>query len=152
MPEVSDLSCCKRAFVRIELELCVPETLEDLAEAGEVLLPGGAKDDNIVYIKEAGLPVETGEDAIHESGEGGWSVAEAKGYLVKLKELTTAGAEGRLLLVSFLNRDLPISALEAKSGEPAGSMECIEEVIDARNGMCFLYGSLVELPEVYTEP
>ena len=48
MPEVTDLSCCKGAFVRTELEFRVPETLEDLAEVGEVLFPGGGKDDNIV--------------------------------------------------------------------------------------------------------
>ena len=96
--------------------------------------------------------MDTGEDAIHESGEGGRSVAEAKGYLDKLKELATAGAEGCLLLVSFLNRNLPISALEVKSGEPAGSVECVKEVIDVRNGMLVLYGCHIELPEVYTEP
>ena len=59
--------------------------LEDLAETGEVLLPGGSEDDDVVQIKEAGLPVETGEDAVHESGEGGGSIAEAKGYLIKFK-------------------------------------------------------------------
>ena len=48
MPEVTDLSCCKGAFVRSKLEFCVLETLEDLAEAGEVLLPGGGEDNNIV--------------------------------------------------------------------------------------------------------
>ena len=96
--------------------------------------------------------METGEDAIHESGEGGRSIAEAKGYLVKLKELATAGAGGRLLLVSFLDRDLPISALEVKSGKPVGSVECVEEVIDARNGMHVLYSCHFELPEVYREP
>ena len=123
MPEVTDLSCCKGAFVCTKLEFCVPETLEDLAETGEVLLPGSGEDDNIVWIKEAGLPVDTGKNAIHESREGGGLVAEAKGYLVKLEELTTAGAEGRLLFVSFLNRNLPLPALEVKSGEPAGSVE-----------------------------
>ena len=99
MPEVTDLSCCKGAFVRTKLEFRVPETLEDLAEAGEVL-----------------LPVETGEDVIHESREGGRPIAEAKGYLVELEELTTAGAEGRLLFISFLNRNLPIPTLERTSG------------------------------------
>ena len=59
--------------------------LEDLAEEGEVLLPGGGEDDDIVQIKETSLLVETGEDAIHESGEGGGSVAEAKGYLIEFK-------------------------------------------------------------------
>ena len=85
MPEVADLSCRECTFISTELQLCVPETLEDLVEAGEVLLPGGGEDDDIVKIKEAGLPVETGEDAIHVSGEGGGSVAEAKGYLIVFK-------------------------------------------------------------------
>ena len=85
MLKVADLSCREGTLISTELEFCVSETLEDLAEAGEVLLPGGGEDDDVVQIKEAGLPVETGEDAVHESGEGGWSVAEAKGNLIKLK-------------------------------------------------------------------
>ena len=31
-------------------------------------------------------------------------------------------------------------------------MECVEEVVDARNGMCIFHGRRVELPEVHTEP
>ena len=50
-----------------------------------MLFPGGGEDDDVVQIKEAGLPVETGEDVIHESGEGGGSIAEAKGYLIEFK-------------------------------------------------------------------
>ena len=50
-----------------------------------MLLPGSGEDDDVIQVKEAGLPVETGEDAVHESGEGGRSVAEAKGNLIKLK-------------------------------------------------------------------
>ena len=56
----------------------------------------------------------------YESGEGSRSVAEAKGNLVKFEQLTAAGAEGRLLLVPFLDRDLPVSTLEIEGGEPAG--------------------------------
>ena len=85
MPEVADFSCLKGTFIRTELELCVPETLDDLAEVGKVLLPGGGEDDDVVQIKEEGLPVETGEEVVHESGEGGGSVAEARGYLIKFK-------------------------------------------------------------------
>ena len=66
--------------------------------------------------------METGQDAVHESGEGSRSVAESKGNLVKFEQLATAGAEGCLLLVPFLDRDLPLSTLEIKSGEPAGPM------------------------------
>ena len=66
--------------------------------------------------------METGEDAIHihEEGEGGGSVAEAEWDLVELKELAAAGTEGRFLLVPLLDRDLPVSALEVKSGKPTG--------------------------------
>ena len=85
MPEVADLSCREGALISTELEFCVSETLEDLAEVGEVLLPGGREDDDVVQVKEAGLPVETGEDAVHESGEGGRGIAEAKGNLIKFK-------------------------------------------------------------------
>ena len=69
MPEVADLSGCEGTLVSTELEFRVSETLEDLAEAVEVLLPGSGEDDDVVQVKEAGLPVETGEDAVHESGE-----------------------------------------------------------------------------------
>ena len=51
------------------------ETLEDLAEAVEVLLLGSGEDDDVVQVEEACFPVETGEDAVHESGEGDGSVA-----------------------------------------------------------------------------
>ena len=85
MPEVADLPSCEGTLIGTEVEFCVPETLEDLAEAVEVLLPGSGKDDDVVQVKEAGLPVETGEDTVHESGEGGGSVAEAKVNLIKLK-------------------------------------------------------------------
>ena len=122
MPKVADLPGCEGTFVGTELKFRVSETLEDLVEAVEVLLPGSGEDDDVIQVEEAGFPVETGEDAVHETGEGGGSVTEAKGNLVKLKQLAAAGAESRLLLVPFLDRDLPISASEIKSGKPAGPM------------------------------
>ena len=66
--------------------------------------------------------MEAGQGAVHEAGEGSRSVAEAKENLVEFKQLAAAGAEGRLLLISFLDRDLPVSTLEIESGEPAGPM------------------------------
>ena len=117
-----------------------------------MFLPRSAEDDDVVQIKEARFPVETGEDAIHEVGEGGWNVAEAKRDLVELKELTAAGAERRFLLVPLLDEDLPVSTLEVKSGKPVGPVEGVEEVVDVRNGMCVFYRRCVELPEVHAEP
>ena len=152
MAEVADLPGCEGTFVGAELELRVSETLEDLAEGVKVLLPGSGEDNDVVQVEEAGFPVETGQDAVHESGEGSRIVAEDKGNLVKLEQLAAAGAEGCLLLVPFLDRDLPVSALEIKSGEPTGPMKCVEEVVDARNGMRILHHRRIELPEVHTEP
>ena len=87
------------------------KTLEDLSEAVEVLIPGGGEDDDVIQVEEAGFPVEAGQDTVHEPGERSESIAEAKGNLVKFKQLAAAGAEGRLLFIPFLDRDLPVSTL-----------------------------------------
>ena len=73
-----------------------------------MLFPCGGEHNDIIEIEEARFPVKTGEDAIHEAGEGGGSVAEAKGDLVKLKELANACAKSWLFLVPLLDRDLPV--------------------------------------------
>ena len=83
MAKVADLLGCEGTLVGDELELCVSKTLEDLAEAVEVLFPGSSEDDDVVQVEEAGLPVEAGQDAVHEPGERSRRVAEAKGNLVE---------------------------------------------------------------------
>ena len=83
MTKVADFLGRKGAFFGTELELCVAETLEDLSKAGEVLLPDGGEDDDVVQVEEAGFPVEASQDAIHESGERSGSVAEAKRDMVE---------------------------------------------------------------------
>ena len=79
MAEVADLPGCEGTFVGTKFEFCVSETLEDLAEAVEVLLPGSGEDDDVVQVKEACFPVETSEDSVHESGEGGGALQRPKG-------------------------------------------------------------------------
>ena len=83
MTEVADFLGGKGAFFGTEFELRVAETPEDLSKAGEMLLPGGGEDDDVVQVVEAGFPVEAGQDTIHESGERSRSIAEAKRDLVK---------------------------------------------------------------------
>ena len=122
MTQVADFLGGKGAFFGAQFQLGVSELLEDLTEAVEVLFPGGRKHDDIVEIEEARFPVETGEDAIHEAGEGGGSVAEAERDLVELEELATASTESCLFLVPLLDRDLPVSTLEIKGGKPASPM------------------------------
>ena len=77
----------------------MPKSLEDLAEPSEVFLPCGGKDNDVVEIKYARLPMEAGQDSIHEAGKGGRCIAETKGDLVELKQLPTAGSKRGLLLV-----------------------------------------------------
>lgn len=60
-------------------------------------------------------------------GEHHKSVAEAEG-----QELSAAGGEGRLCSVVGVHRDLSISRLEIKSGEPLSTKEGVEGVIFLR--------------------
>ena len=55
--------------------------------------------------------MEAREDAIHEAGEGGRSVAETKWGLVKLVQLPTAIMKCCLLLIPLHDRDLPVPTL-----------------------------------------
>ena len=85
MTQVTDLFGRKCAFCGPQFEFGVPQPLKDLAEPSEMLFPSGRKDNNVIEVKEARLPMEAGQDSIHEVGKGGRSVAETKGNLVELK-------------------------------------------------------------------
>ena len=78
VPQITDLLDGEGALFCPQLKVSVPQSLEDLTEPREMLLPCGGEDNNVVKIKEARFPVETREDAIHEVGEGSRSVAETK--------------------------------------------------------------------------
>ena len=95
------------------------QPLEDLPKTGEVFFPCGGEHDDVIEIEETCFPVETREDAIHEVGEGGGGVTEAKRDLVELVQLPTAGTKRRLFLIPLHDRDLPVSTLQVQSGEPA---------------------------------
>ena len=84
-----------------------------------MFFPCGGEHNDIVEIEEARYPVKTMEDAINEEGEGGGGISEAKGDLIKFKELATAGTKIHLFLVQLLDRDLPVSTLEIRNGKPA---------------------------------
>ena len=57
----------------------MPQPLEDLPKTGEVFLPRGEEDDNVIEIEEARFPVETRKDAIHEAVEGGGALQRPNG-------------------------------------------------------------------------
>ena len=122
MIQIANFLGSESALLGAQFQLGMSESLEDLTEAVEVLFPCGGEHNDIIEIEEARFPVETNKDAIHEAGEGGGSIAEAKRNLVELEELATASTKSRLLLVPLLDRDLPVSTLEIKSGKPAGPM------------------------------
>ena len=82
----------------------MPESLQDLAESSEMLLPSGEEDDNIVKIKQARLPVE--------AREGGVSVAKTEWDLIKFVHLSTAGTKGGLCSAALHDWHLTIATLE----------------------------------------
>ena len=116
-----------------------------------MLFPGGGEYDDIVEVEEAGLPVEPRQDSTHEAGEGGRSIAEAKTYLIKFEQLVTTCTEGSLLFILLLYGDVPIPTFKVEGGEPASTMQSVEEVVDVGNGMAVLNCGCIELPKVDTE-
>ena len=69
--------------------------------------------------------MEAGQDAIHEAGEGGRCVAQTKGDLVKLEQLSTARAKRGLSLVLPRDGHLPVPTLKVQGGEPFSPMESV---------------------------
>ena len=95
--------------------------------------------------------MEADQDSIHEAGKGGRCVAQAKGDLVELKQLSAAGSKRGLSFVLFRDRHLPVSTFNAQSREPFSPMESIQEVIIPGQGVSILDGSCIELTEVHTK-
>ena len=114
MTQVADLFCSNCTFVGPQLKVGVPESLKDLAQSSEILLPSGGDDDNIVEIKQERFSVEAGKDAVHEAGEGGGSVTKTKGDLVEFIQLAAASPKSGLHLVLLGDGHLPIPALGVK--------------------------------------
>ena len=119
MPQITDLLGGKSAFFGAKFKFGMSQLLKDLVKTGQVFLPRGGEHDDVIKVEETSFPMKAGEEAVHEAGEGGEGVAEAKRNLIELKELATASTERRLLLIPLHDRDLPVSTLEIKSGKPA---------------------------------
>ena len=90
-----------------------------------MFFPSRREDDNIVEVEKARLPMEAGQNSIHEAGEGGWSVTETKRNLVELKQLPAAGSKRSFLFVLLRYRHLPIATLQVQSGKPLSPMESV---------------------------
>ena len=107
----------------------MPEPLKDLAKPSEMFFPGGRKYDDIVKVEQARFPVEAGEDAIHEAGEGGRGVAKTEWNLVEFVQLATAGTKRGLCFITLRDVHLPLPAFEVEGREPLSPMESVEEVV-----------------------
>ena len=83
-----------------------------MTKTGQVFLPCGGEHDDVIEIEETRFPVETRKDAVHEAGEGGGGVAEAKRDLIEFVWLSAAGTKRHFLLIPLHDRDLPVSTLQ----------------------------------------
>ena len=68
--------------------------------------------------------------------------------MIKLEQLAAARTEGSLLFILLLYRDLPIPAFKVEGGEPASTMQSVEEIVDAGNGVGVLNYGCIKLPKV----
>ena len=141
--QVADLLGSKGALVGPQLEFGVPEPLKDLAKSSEMLFPSGREDDYIIKVEQARLPVEAGEDAIHEAREGGRCVAKTEGDLIKFVHLATAGTKCGLCFITLCDGHLPVPALEVEGRKPLSPMESVEEVVYPGQWVSVFDGSCV---------
>ena len=148
MAQVADLLRRKGAFFSLQLEIGVSEPLKDLTKSSEMFLPSGGEDDYIVEVEQARLPVEAGEDAIHEAREGGRSVAKTEGDLVKFVQLSAAGTKGGLCFITLRDGHLPIPALKVEGRKPSSPMESIEEVVYPGQWVSVFDGSCIKLSKI----
>ena len=128
----------------------MPEPLKDLTKSSEMFLPSGGEDDYIVEVEQARLPVEAGEDAIHEAREGGRSVAKTEGDLVKFVQLSAAGMKGSLCFITLCDGHLPIPALKVEGQKPSSPMESVKEVVYPGQWVSVFDGSRVKLSKIDT--
>ena len=143
MAQIADLLCSKCTFLSTQLKIGVPESLKDLAKSSEMLLPSGGEDDYIVEVEQAHLPVEAGEDAIHEAREGGRSVAKTEWDLIKFVQLPAAGMKGGLCFITLCDGHLPIPTFEVEGRKPSSPMESVEEVVYPGQWVSVFDGSCV---------
>ena len=129
MTQVADLLGSKGTLVGPQLKVGVPEPLKDLAKSSEMFFPGRGKDNVVIQVEQARLPVEASEDAIHEAREGGKCFAKTERDLVEFVQLSAAGTKCGLCLINFSDGHLPVPTLEVEGGEPSSNMESVEEVV-----------------------
>ena len=79
----------------------------------------------------------------HETRKGNLGVAEVERYLIKLVQLAAAGPKCRFWLVLFADRHLQVPTHEIKSGESAGTVEDIEQVVNPWQRVRILDGSSI---------
>ena len=91
-----------------------------------MFFPGTQEDSYVIKIKQTCLPIETGEDSVHETRKGSRGIAEAERYLIKLIHLAATGPKLCFQPVPFADKHLPVPTVEIKSREPTGAMEGFE--------------------------
>ena len=107
----------------------MPEPLKDLAKSSEMFLPSGGEDDYIVEVEQACLPVEAGEDAIHEAREGGRSVAKSMGALLNSYSCPLLVRKAVFALSHSVMGTCQYPLLRSRVEKTSSPMESVEEVV-----------------------
>jgi hypothetical protein len=114
MTEAIDLRDSKGTLSRVDAEATGGQHIKDLAEVEEMLLPGGAENEEIIKIdKKERKGTEKG---VHEALECLGSIFKAKGHEVEFKETKRSDYCGFWNVV-FMHGDLIITLFQIKFGE-----------------------------------
>jgi len=135
---------------QLAIQLVVTEEGENGPHMSRVLPKSARVDEDVIKIHDHKPTKMRTEDVIHQGLECGRCICETKGEHNKLIEAIPS-AERRLGDVLLLDADLVVARAEVNLGEETCTMEAIQEVVDAGDGVPVLDGDLVEGTVVHTQ-
>ena len=118
------------AFAEFGIQFVLPQNLQDLPQVLLMFFRGFAEYQDVIQV-DNDTPIQEGmEDVIHELHEGGWCICQTKWHDSKF-EVAVASAEGCLWNVLFCYAYLVIAAAQVNFGEDFGTLNSVQELINA---------------------
>ncbi|CAJ0932511.1 unnamed protein product [Ranitomeya imitator] len=97
------------------LQAKVVQSFEHLGQVLQVVLISLVEDDDIVQVQQDSFEVLVLETALHHTLKRSWGVAQSEQHVVEFTETHRCG-EGRLFLIRFCYRNLPVPTVPGPGG------------------------------------
>ena len=121
------------AFVRLQLQVGLLDTLQDLTQSAQVFINISPEYDDVIQIDETGGPLQAIEGQLHDTLKRCWGVTEPKWHSGVLKESVSCD-EGGLWYIFLLPQDLVVCRGDVQCGEITRTGDSIQAFLHAGQG------------------